>query len=483
VAHCAVILKAETRTWQDASGKFKIEAELLEVNEDSVRLRKADGKEISVPIARLSKNDQDFVQASQKSTTSSDPLDAIVRIMVPILGSDGNQQETQAVGVAIMGENNHPPTVITSRLSLKGGMESNQIDGGLAKAEIFNLRTPQRLATASRLGFPGPLQPDVVAGMHELLIVLPVAEGTQLATLKLAEKDPVVGDIVRLPILPSPQQNSRTPPKIEWTNWTVYRIDASRMYVEPQDRQFPSTGAVPILNSANEVVGLYTSKVILGDDKRARGDGPPVSLIRAALKKAEASAPAVAAQSNEVVEAGRSQTKLPPIPNGPIDKSAAWRTSYEAFMQSVKTQKNDKGEWTIDWGDASDFGVWYERCRVMNPEMLKAMQNPEQRNKIFASLQPLKKERDRAAERLTGVVWTAVAKQISASEGASCRFELPEFPEPLRFTFWVEKGDSANWRNVKKGDKVRFACRFTSNGLAEEPGVEVRMTFQEVVKQ
>ena len=127
VAHCAIILKAETRTWQDESGKFKIEAELLEVNEDSVRLRKADGKEISVPIARLSKTDQDFVRASQKSTTSPNPLDAIVRIIVPIVGPDGKQQETQAVGVAILGENNHPPTVINIATVLK---EWNGIESG-----------------------------------------------------------------------------------------------------------------------------------------------------------------------------------------------------------------------------------------------------------------------------------------------------------------------------------------------------------------
>lgn len=49
------------RTWSDASGKFKIEAELVSVEDGKVNLKKKSGEVVSVPLAKLSKADQEFV--------------------------------------------------------------------------------------------------------------------------------------------------------------------------------------------------------------------------------------------------------------------------------------------------------------------------------------------------------------------------------------------------------------------------------------
>lgn len=49
------------RTWGDASGKFKIEAELVSVEDGKVNLKKKSGEVVSVPLAKLSKVDQEFV--------------------------------------------------------------------------------------------------------------------------------------------------------------------------------------------------------------------------------------------------------------------------------------------------------------------------------------------------------------------------------------------------------------------------------------
>ena len=57
---------AETRTWTGTSGKFHVDAELIEVAEKSVRLRKADGEIISVPLATLSKADRTYLHESGK---------------------------------------------------------------------------------------------------------------------------------------------------------------------------------------------------------------------------------------------------------------------------------------------------------------------------------------------------------------------------------------------------------------------------------
>ncbi len=56
---------AFAREWADATGKFRIEAELVVVRGDKVVLEKSDGSIISIPIDRLSKSDREFLK--QKS--------------------------------------------------------------------------------------------------------------------------------------------------------------------------------------------------------------------------------------------------------------------------------------------------------------------------------------------------------------------------------------------------------------------------------
>jgi hypothetical protein len=68
------------RTWTDKTGKHKIEAELVEVTDGVAELRKADGTTVKMPLAKLSKADQDFLkQSSDKSKTddaASSPNDS-----------------------------------------------------------------------------------------------------------------------------------------------------------------------------------------------------------------------------------------------------------------------------------------------------------------------------------------------------------------------------------------------------------------------
>ena len=49
------------RTWTDSSGQFQIEAELVEVKEGQVTLKKADGSTVILPIDKLSEADRDFI--------------------------------------------------------------------------------------------------------------------------------------------------------------------------------------------------------------------------------------------------------------------------------------------------------------------------------------------------------------------------------------------------------------------------------------
>jgi hypothetical protein len=60
----------ELRLWKDASGSFQVRAKLIERTDGAVRLRKTDGKEISVPLAKLSQADQEYVD----KTTAPKPV-------------------------------------------------------------------------------------------------------------------------------------------------------------------------------------------------------------------------------------------------------------------------------------------------------------------------------------------------------------------------------------------------------------------------
>ena len=50
-----------SRTWNDASGAFSVEAQFAGIEDGKVKLKKADGKIASVPLDQLCKDDQEFV--------------------------------------------------------------------------------------------------------------------------------------------------------------------------------------------------------------------------------------------------------------------------------------------------------------------------------------------------------------------------------------------------------------------------------------
>ncbi len=54
------------RTWTDASGKFTIEAEFAGYSAGKVRLKKADGSTLTLPMEKLSQVDQEWILAKKR---------------------------------------------------------------------------------------------------------------------------------------------------------------------------------------------------------------------------------------------------------------------------------------------------------------------------------------------------------------------------------------------------------------------------------
>ncbi|WP_145058481.1 SHD1 domain-containing protein [Adhaeretor mobilis] len=70
---CCLLLFASSshaRTWSDKSGKHKIEAEFVEATGGNAKLKKPDGKVITIPLAKLSKDDQRHIRDIVKGQAS-----------------------------------------------------------------------------------------------------------------------------------------------------------------------------------------------------------------------------------------------------------------------------------------------------------------------------------------------------------------------------------------------------------------------------
>jgi hypothetical protein len=65
------IASAGPREWSTSDGKFKVEAQLIGFDGDLVRLKKSDGKEVTVAATRLSPADRAYL-ATQKAPLAAD---------------------------------------------------------------------------------------------------------------------------------------------------------------------------------------------------------------------------------------------------------------------------------------------------------------------------------------------------------------------------------------------------------------------------
>ncbi|MGA2257530.1 MAG: SUMF1/EgtB/PvdO family nonheme iron enzyme [Thermoguttaceae bacterium] len=56
----------QLRTWTDSTGKYTIQAEFVDSKDGKVRLKKQDGKEVTIPVEKLSDADREFVRQQSK---------------------------------------------------------------------------------------------------------------------------------------------------------------------------------------------------------------------------------------------------------------------------------------------------------------------------------------------------------------------------------------------------------------------------------
>jgi hypothetical protein len=73
----AAIALGQRRTWRDDTGRFSVEAELVETKQDNVLLKRVDGTTITAPLARLSAADRDYLKNLARPETKSSGSDVL----------------------------------------------------------------------------------------------------------------------------------------------------------------------------------------------------------------------------------------------------------------------------------------------------------------------------------------------------------------------------------------------------------------------
>ena len=63
--------RADGRTWEDSTGRYRVEAELIDCNDGTVRLKKGDGAVISISVERLSTQDKDYLRKRNTPAATS----------------------------------------------------------------------------------------------------------------------------------------------------------------------------------------------------------------------------------------------------------------------------------------------------------------------------------------------------------------------------------------------------------------------------
>jgi hypothetical protein len=73
----ALSVHAEVRTWPDKTGKFKRDGLFERLDGDSVVLTTADGRELTIPLARLSAEDQAYARKAATTETADDSFQPV----------------------------------------------------------------------------------------------------------------------------------------------------------------------------------------------------------------------------------------------------------------------------------------------------------------------------------------------------------------------------------------------------------------------
>ena len=168
-----------TRTWQDVTGKFVIDARLLRADGAEVVLDTVDGRHITIPIEKLSKADRDYLGSLSDDTSNElrpvNPRRFRVRMGVEVVATNGLSKNVVGTfplprswpeqQVKIIEREVEPPSLRVSVRTIDNGVDqvefrANRLNSGrmarvvytleITKHQILPMPNPERLQFANK---------------------------------------------------------------------------------------------------------------------------------------------------------------------------------------------------------------------------------------------------------------------------------------------------------------------------------------------
>lgn len=104
---------ALAREWVDSTGKFRVQAEYVSHRDETVQIRRSDGKLVSVPIRRLSEPDRDYVLTKVMNTegakSSGEPKPKSAAVLLAALRRRPTAENYLAIRSVLMNGEHYDP--------------------------------------------------------------------------------------------------------------------------------------------------------------------------------------------------------------------------------------------------------------------------------------------------------------------------------------------------------------------------------------
>lgn len=165
---------AYARTFTDNTGR-KVEAELVAVESDTIRIRRADGQIFTLPLATLSAADQTFVQQWQAKTPMAAP--AAAKTAASAKDAEAEQRRMLRILEDFIGQNWHDGTALRWENLPILRLNSKDPELGKYAEETFK----DICTTAGLKAAPGERICEVHIGPHEIIKKLVTKEKTGMS--------------------------------------------------------------------------------------------------------------------------------------------------------------------------------------------------------------------------------------------------------------------------------------------------------------
>lgn len=253
------------REWSDATGKFRVQAQLKVVADGKVVLMTDDGREITVPVERLDLPSRGYVRAWQNRGEGKPPKlppHSVVVADFRMVAADGTGYKTENSRVAVVKWPKVSKSIVISCTAPVGnstlGIDLDNLGKFVGKFEVLDAVDRSPLSKASGpVSLKGVQAARNVPALKHAFMAFYLEPKSKAAALTIADRSPEPGDKVWAL---AAGENS-TPKENPLLSATVDRIEENMMIIKYDEEKVVAEqyiGAV-LVDFAGDVIGLQTS--------------------------------------------------------------------------------------------------------------------------------------------------------------------------------------------------------------------------------